>query len=81
MSGDREEPKRVFGMPRRIDPNATQDEEPRRAFGVPVDSFGQLDWERLRFLRHPVKACRRWLLIRRLGPYAPDEGDDPEPSR
>ena len=81
MSGDREEPKRVFGMPRRTDRYARHDEETQQAFGVPVDWYGQLDWDWLHSLRHPLKAYRRWILIRRLGPYAPDEDDDPEATR
>ena len=81
MSGDREEPRRVFGMPVRAGRHARQDEETQHVFGVPVNWNGQLDLDQLRFLRHPIRAYRRWALIRRLGPYAPDEGDDPEPTR
>ena len=81
MSGDREEPKRVFGMPRRTDRYARHDEETQQAFGVPVDWYSQLDWDWLHSLRHPLKAYRRWILIRRLGPYAPDEDDETEPTR
>jgi hypothetical protein len=81
MSGDREEPKRVLGMPRGTDPYARQGEETQRAFGIPLDWYGALHWDRLRALRHPIKAYRRWTLIRRLGPYAPDEDDDPQPTR
>jgi len=81
MSGDREDPKRVLGLPRRTGPYARRDEEVQRVFGVPLDWYGELDWDRLRSIRHPIKAYRRWTLIRRLGPYAPDEDDDPEPTR
>jgi hypothetical protein len=72
VPADREEPNRVLGMPRRtVDPHGRQDEEQRRAFGVPVDRYRQLDWAWLRSLRHPVEACKRWRLRRRLGPFAP----------
>lgn len=80
MSGDREEPKRVLGVPVRTDLHASEDEAGQRVFGVPVDWYGQIDWDWLRSLRHPIKAYRRWTLIRRLGPYAPEEGDDPGPT-
>jgi hypothetical protein len=77
MSRDGEEPSKVFGMVRRdTGPHARQDEEPRHVLGVPVDWYGQVDKLRLTSLRHPVKACKRWLLLRRLGPYAPDDDDD-----
>ena len=68
-------------MPRRdVGPRARQGEEPQRVLGVPVDWYGAVGWDRLRSLRHPIKAYRHWTLIRRLGPYAPDEEDDPEPT-
>jgi len=80
VSGDREEPNRVFGMYRRdAGPHARQGEEPQRVLGVPADWYGPLDWDGLRSLRHPIKAYKRWALRRRLGPYAPDE-NDPEPT-
>jgi hypothetical protein len=78
VSRDGEEPNKVFGMIRRdMGPHARQDEEPQRVLGVPVDWYGPVDAVRLRSLRHPVKACKRWRLRRRLGPYAPDDEDDP----
>jgi hypothetical protein len=43
-----------------------------------VDWYGPVDRDRLRSLRHPIKAYKHWLLRRRLGPFAPEEGD-PEP--
>ena len=57
-------------------PQARQDEEPRHILGFPADLFGPVEGVSLRSLRHPVKAYRRWLLIRRLGPYAPDDEAD-----
>lgn len=76
VSDDREELGRVFGMPRRnAGPHARRDEESHRVLGVPVDWYGPVDWNWLRSLRRPVKAYKRWTLIRRLGPYAPDEGN------
>ena len=76
MSGDREEPNKVLGMPRGdVGSHARQDEEPQRFLGVPVDWYGPVDWDWLRSLRHPVRAYKRWASIRRLGPYAPDEYD------
>jgi hypothetical protein len=73
-----EESKRVLGMVSRdMGPRARPDEEPRRVLGVPVTWFGPVDGVQLRSLRHPIKAYKRWALIRRLGPYAPDDGDEP----
>lgn len=73
---DREESNRVLGMPRRnINRHATQDEEQGHVFGVPMDWYGQVDLSSLRSLLHPIKAWKRWTLIRRLGPYAPDDED------
>ena len=78
MSRGGEEPNRVLGMARRdIGPHARQGEEPRRVLGIPVDSYGSVDTAWLRSLRHPIKAYKRWTLRRRLGPYAPDDEDDP----
>jgi hypothetical protein len=73
VANDRGERNRVFGMPRGADPYAKQDEERQRVLGVPVDWYGPVDWSWLRSVRHPIKACRRWALRRRLGPYAPDD--------
>jgi hypothetical protein len=74
--GDREEPKRVFGMPRAdIGSHAREDEETQRVLGVPAGWYGPVDWDRLRSFRHPMKAYKRWTLRRRLGPYAPDDAD------
>lgn len=78
MARDHEERGRVFGMPRASGPTARQDEEQRRVLGVPVDWYGPVDLDLLRSLTHPIKAYKHWLLRRRLGPFAPEEGD-PEP--
>lgn len=79
MSRGGEEPNKVFGMVRRdIGPHARQDKEPQHVLGVPVDWYGPVDGAWLRSLRHPIKAYKRWTLIRRLGPYAPDDEDDPK---
>jgi len=76
---NREEPDRVFGMPRRdLGPHAREGEEPQHILGVPADWYGPVDGDRLRSLRHPIKAYKRWTLRRRLGPYAPDD-DEPKP--
>jgi hypothetical protein len=75
MAGDREERNTVLGMPRDADPYARQGEEPQRVLGFPVGQFGPVDPDLLRSLRHPIKAYKHWALRRRLGPYAPDEGD------
>jgi hypothetical protein len=76
VSADREEPNRVLGIPHGgIALGARQGEEQQRVLGVPVDWYGQVDWDWLRSLRHPIKACKRWTLRRRLGPYAPDDED------
>ena len=79
MSRDGEEPKKVLGMVRRdIGPHARPDEEPRHVLGVPVDWYGPVDDDPLHSLKHPIKAYKRWILRRRLGPYAPDDEDDPK---
>jgi hypothetical protein len=75
MASDREERNKVFGMPRGVDPSARQGQEPRRVLGVPADWYGPVDWDPLRSLRHPIKAYKHWSLRRRLGPFAPEEGD------
>ena len=75
MASDREERNKVFGMPRGVGPSARQGEEPQRVLGVPVDWYGPVDRDQLRSLRHPIKAYKHWLLRRRLGPFAPEEGD------
>jgi hypothetical protein len=68
-------------MPRRgAGPHVRQDEEPKRVLGVPVDWYGPPEGDLLRSFRHPIKVYRRWALIRRLGPYAPDDESDPEPA-
>ena len=58
-------------------PDGRQGEESQRVLGFPVDWYGHVDEVWLRSLAHPIKAYKRWKLIRRLGPYAPDE-DDPK---
>jgi hypothetical protein len=78
VAGDREERNKVFGIPRGADPYAKQGEEPQRILGVPVDWYGPIDSFRLRWIRHPIKAYKRWAVRRRLGPYAPDDEGDPE---
>ena len=78
VSADREEPNKILGMPRGyIGPHAREDEEPRHVLGVPADWYEPVNWDWLRSLRHPIKACKRSALRRRLGPYAPDDEDDP----
>jgi hypothetical protein len=79
MSHDGEEPSKVLGMVRRdMGPRARQDEEVRHVLGVPADWYGPVDGIRLEFFRHPIKAYKHWTLRRRLGPYAPDDEDDPK---
>jgi len=68
------EPNRILGMPRGTGPHARQDEERRHVMGMPVDWLDPVDL-RLKALKHPVRAYRQWRLRRRLGPYAPDDGD------
>jgi hypothetical protein len=73
-----EEPRKVLGIARReMGSRSSQDDEQRRVLGFPVDWYGPVDEIRLPSLRHPIKAYKRWALIRRLGPYAPDEDDPP----
>ena len=79
MTRDDEERNRVLGVPLGPGRSARQDEEHQRVLGFPVDWFGSIDTEWLRSLGHPVRRYRRWRLIRRLGPFAPDEGDPPPP--
>jgi hypothetical protein len=78
MDKEREEPNHVIGMPRWKGPQARQGEEPQHVLGVPVDWFAPVD-PRIRLSRHPIRACKRWLQIRRLGSCAPDE--EPPPSK
>lgn len=78
MAGDEYEPNRVLGIPIRTDPHARQGEEPQRVMGFPVGSFGPVDRDWLGSLAHPIRAYRRWVQRRRLGPYA---ADDDEPGR
>jgi hypothetical protein len=79
VSRDAEEPKKVLGIVLRdIGPHARHGEETQRVLGFPVDWYGTRDGASLRSLRHPIKAYKRWKLIRRLGPYAPDDEDDPQ---
>ena len=75
-----EEPSRFLGMPRgKIGPYTRDDEEVQHILGLPADWYGPIDLGWLRSLRHPIKAYKHWALVRRLGPYAPDEGDlEPE---
>ena len=76
MTSDREERNKVLGMPRGVDPYARQGEEPQRVLGVLAHYwYGPVDPDLLRFLRHPIKASKHWALRRRLGIYAPEEGD------
>jgi hypothetical protein len=75
MASDQEERNRVLGMPRGVYSAARQDEEQRRVLGLPADWYGPVDQDLLRSLRHPIKAYKHWLLRRRLGPFAPEEGD------
>jgi hypothetical protein len=84
MASDRhasqnEEPQRVMGIPvRDLGPHARRGEEPQRVMGFPVDSLGPgpAERERLRSLAHPIRAYKRWVRRRRLGPFATDE-DEP----
>ncbi len=59
-----------------LGPHARQDEETQHVLGFAVDWYGPVDGVWLRSLKHPIKAYKRWTLIRRLGPYAPDDEDD-----
>jgi hypothetical protein len=72
-----EEPNRAFGMVSRdLGRQARHEEEPQHVLGFPADWFGPVEGLRMTSLRHPIKAYKRWILIRRLGPYAPDDEDD-----
>jgi hypothetical protein len=75
MAGDHYEPNRVLGIPVGAPPHARQGEEPQRMMGIPVSSFGPADLEWSRSVAHPVRAYRRWLRRRRLGPYATEESE------
>jgi hypothetical protein len=81
MAGDQYEPNRFLGLPQARNSTAGRKAEPQRVMGFPVDLYGLFDnvdrdftWS----LAHPVRAGRRWLRRRRLGPYATDE-DGPGP--
>jgi hypothetical protein len=78
MANDGEERNRAFGMPRGQRRYARQGEEQQHMLGMPADWYGNVNRDLLRSLSHPIKACKHWALRRRLGPFAPEEGD-PEP--
>jgi hypothetical protein len=77
VASDREERNKVFGLPRGADPSARQGEGQQHMLGLPADWFGPVDRDLLRSLRHPIKGYKHWVLRRRLGPFAPEEGDPP----
>jgi len=68
-----EEPKRVLGIP--LSGAAGGDRFPPRVLGIPRDWFGPPAVD-LRRLAHPRRWWRWRRQVRRLGPYAPDYGDD-----
>jgi hypothetical protein len=76
MTSDREEPNRVFGVPRRTSPQARQGEEQQHVMGLPADWFGSVDLDWVGSLAHPIRGYKRWARRRRLGPYLTDE-DEP----
>jgi hypothetical protein len=80
MADDPYEPNRVLGFGYTRNPRARREEEPQRFMGFPVDTFSGVDLDWAWSLMHPVRACRRWLARRRLGPYATDE-DGPRRGR
>jgi hypothetical protein len=68
VTGDREEPQRVLGIPLREfsrDPDA---EEPQRVLGIPVDWFEPARNELHGFMERYVRGYRRWAQRRRPGP-------------
>jgi hypothetical protein len=72
MPNDREESRRMFGVP--ADQSARQNRPaPQRVLGFPVDTFKNVDVDFFRGLLHPVRGYRRWSRRRRLGAYAVDE--------
>lgn len=73
MADDRHEPNRLLGFPVRTGQPAKRDEESQRVLGFPVDRFGGGDRVQVGPLAHPIRAYKRWLRRRRLGPYAVDE--------
>ena len=77
MTRDRYEPNRFLGFPVGTPPHARHGEEPQRMMGIPVAWLGPgpdgREWSAS--MAHPVRAYRRWLRRRRLGPYATDESE------
>ena len=81
MADDRYEPNRFLGFPVRTGPQVKRDEESQRVMGLPVDLFSgsgsgsdhHRDRDQVWPLQHPIRAYKRWLRRRRLGPYAVDE--------
>jgi hypothetical protein len=68
VTGDREEPQRVLGIPLGTfsrDPDA---EEPQRVLGIPVDWFEPAKREVLHLLERPAREYRRWARRRRPRP-------------
>ena len=79
MTGDREEPQRVLGIPLAAfsrDPDA---EEPQRVLGFPVDWFEPARRDLRAFLERHVPGYRRRAQRRRLRPPAPG-GDGNRPT-
>jgi len=82
MGSDREERNRVLGMPwgpGPTGPHSGQGEEQQHVLGFPADWFGAVDGDWLRSLAHPIRGYKRWARRRRLGIYAPEDDDEPQP--
>ena len=77
MTGDREEPQRVMGIPLggvSRDPDA---EEPQRVLGFPVDWFKPARRDLHGFIERYVPGYRRWAQRRRRSPNGPGAGQRP----
>ena len=80
MTGEREEPQRVLGIPLDAFSRARDKdrEEPQRVLGFPVDWLGSVKSDVLDSLERHVRDDRGRARRRRPGPQPPS-GDDPPP--
>jgi len=78
VTGDREEPQRVLGIPLDAFSRARDrdGEEPQRVLGFPVDWLGSVKSDVLDSLERHVRGSQRQARRRRPGPQPP-AGDDP----
>jgi hypothetical protein len=67
VTGDREEPQRVMGIPLDAFTRDPEAKEPQRVLGFPVDWLESAGREVRRSLERPARGYRRWARRRRPG--------------